>query len=68
MLAAFGVFPISVALAAFVVRHFGPAAFFPLAAGAIAVAVGGGLAHRTWRNLGTTTQSDDRIRSGVGMG
>ncbi|HEX5402483.1 MAG TPA: MFS transporter [Pseudonocardiaceae bacterium] len=52
MLASIGIFPVSVALGALVTQNFGPAPFFPLAAAALALAVGGGLCQRDWRNLG----------------
>jgi predicted MFS family arabinose efflux permease len=52
MLASFGVFPVSVVLAAFVVRDLGPAAFFPLAAAALALAILLGISQRSWRNFG----------------
>jgi predicted MFS family arabinose efflux permease len=52
MLASFGVFPISVVLAAVVVHDLGPAAFFPLAAGALALAILLGISQRSWRNFG----------------
>jgi hypothetical protein len=55
MLASFGVFPISVALAALVVHDLGPAPFFPLAAAALAAAVLAGLSQRTWRHFGAVT-------------
>jgi predicted MFS family arabinose efflux permease len=54
MLACFGVFPVSVALAATVVRGFGPTLFFPLAAAALAAAILAGLSQRSWRDLGAT--------------
>jgi predicted MFS family arabinose efflux permease len=50
----FGVFPISVALAALVVHGLGPAPFFPLAAAAVAIALLVGLTQRTWRDFGMT--------------
>ena len=50
----FGVFPISVALAALVVHGLGPAPFFPLAAGAVAIPLLAGLTQRTWRDFGMT--------------
>ena len=55
MLASLGVFPLSVALAAFVVHGFGPALFFPLAAATLAAALLAGLSQRTWRNFGAIT-------------
>ena len=52
MLTSFGVFPISVALAALVVRHWGPTPFFLLAAATLAVAILAGLGQRAWRDFG----------------
>jgi predicted MFS family arabinose efflux permease len=52
--ASFGVFPISVALAALVVRGLGAAAFFPLAAVTVAIPLLVGLSQRTWRDFGMT--------------
>ncbi len=52
MLTSFGVFPISVALAALVVRHWGPTPFFLLAAVTLAVAILAGLSQRAWRDFG----------------
>jgi predicted MFS family arabinose efflux permease len=48
----FGVFPISVALAALVVHGLGPAPFFPLAAVTVAIPLLAGLSQRTWRDFG----------------
>jgi len=59
MLASFGVFPISVVLAAFVVRDLGPAAFFPLAAAALALAILLGISQRSWRNFGAAPDPTD---------
>jgi MFS family permease len=52
MLAAFGTFPVSVALGAVLVHAIGPAPFFPFAAAITAAAVLAGLSQRSWRNLG----------------
>jgi predicted MFS family arabinose efflux permease len=54
--ASFGVFPISVALAALVAHDLGPAAFFPLAAVTIAIPLLAGLSQRTWRDFGMTAR------------
>jgi predicted MFS family arabinose efflux permease len=54
MLASFGVFPISVVLAAVVVHDLGPAAFFPLAAAVLVLAILLGISQRSWRNFGAT--------------
>jgi predicted MFS family arabinose efflux permease len=53
-LTSFGVFPISVALAALVVRHWGPAPFFLIAAVTLAVAILAGLSQRAWRDFGAS--------------
>jgi len=53
-LASFGVFPISVALAALFVRHLGPAPFFLFAGATLAAAIAAALTQRTWRDFGTT--------------
>jgi hypothetical protein len=50
--ASFGVFPISVALAALVVHGLGAAPFFPLAAVTVAIPLLAGLSQRTWRDFG----------------
>jgi predicted MFS family arabinose efflux permease len=52
-LTSFGVFPISVALAAVLVRHWGPSPFFLLAAASTAVAILAGLSQRAWREFGS---------------
>jgi hypothetical protein len=57
MVASFGVFPVSVAIGGVVVRDFGPALFFPLAAGVMALAIGTGLAQHAWREFGATASS-----------
>jgi hypothetical protein len=51
-LTSFGVFPVSVALAALVVRDAGPAPFFLFAAASMAVAILAGLTQRSWRDFG----------------
>jgi predicted MFS family arabinose efflux permease len=50
--ASYGVFPVSVALAALVVHGLGAAVFFPLAAAPLALAVLAGLSQRIWRDFG----------------
>jgi MFS family permease len=52
MLTSFGVFPISVTVAALVVRHWGPTPFFLIAAVTLAVAIAAGLSQRAWREFG----------------
>jgi predicted MFS family arabinose efflux permease len=56
-LTSFGVFPISVALAALVVREWGPTPFFLLAAVTGAVAILAGLSQRAWRDFGASQQA-----------
>jgi predicted MFS family arabinose efflux permease len=51
-LTSFGVFPISVALAAVLVRQWGPSPFFLLAAASTAAAILAGLSQRAWRDFG----------------
>jgi MFS family permease len=57
-LGSFGVFPVSVALAALVVHNLGPAPFFTLAATTLAAAILTGLSQRSWRNFGTGHSPD----------
>ncbi len=52
MLCAFGSFPLSVAIAGVLVGHLGPAVFFPVAGGLVAVAMLGGLTQREFRDFG----------------
>jgi len=51
-LTSFGVFPVSVALAALVVRDSGPAPFFLFAAASLAVAILAALTQKSWRDFG----------------
>ncbi len=57
MLAAIGVFPISVFVAGIVVQHFGPAVFFPLAGGLLTAAILFGLSQSSWRAFGSPAAS-----------
>ena len=52
MLCAFDSFPLSVAIAGLLVRHLGPALFFPIAGGLVAVAILYGLTQREFREFG----------------
>ena len=52
MLCAFGSFPLSVVIAGVLVRHIGPALFFPVAGGLVAVAILAGLTQREFREFG----------------
>ena len=53
MLCAFGSFPLSVAISGVLVRHLGPASFFPVAGALVVVAVLGGLTQREFREFGS---------------
>jgi MFS family permease len=53
LITSFGVYPVSVALAAFSARDLGPSSFFLFAAGVLAAAILGGLTQRSWRDFGT---------------
>lgn len=55
LIGSFGVFPVSVLLGALVVHADGPAIFFPLAAAVMALAIGGSLTQRIWREFGAET-------------
>jgi hypothetical protein len=57
MLCAFGSFPLSVAVSGVLVRHIGPALFFPVAGGLLAVAILGGLTQREFRLFGAADGS-----------
>jgi predicted MFS family arabinose efflux permease len=52
--ASFGVFPVSVVVAAFFTRDLGPASFFLFAAAALAAALLAGLTQRSWRDFGVS--------------
>lgn len=52
MLAAMGTFPASVAVSGVLVRHLGPAPFFPVAGIVLAVAILGALTQREFRDFG----------------
>jgi predicted MFS family arabinose efflux permease len=54
MLTSFGIFPLSVAIAAIFVRDLGPAPFFLFAAATLAAAILAGLSQRAWRDFGAT--------------
>jgi MFS family permease len=55
MLCVFGSFPLSVAVTGVLVRHVGPAPFFPIAGGLVAAAVLFGLTQREFRRFEVTT-------------
>jgi MFS family permease len=56
MLCAFGSFPLSVAISGVLVRHIGPALFFPVAGGLVAVAILAGLTQREFREFGAQSR------------
>ncbi len=58
MFCAFGSFPLSVVIAGVLVRHIGPALFFPVAGGVVAVAILGGLTQREFREFGARTDGE----------
>ncbi len=52
MLSAYGSYPVSVAVTGVLIRHTGPAAFFPVAAVIAALPLLVGLTQREWRDFG----------------
>jgi hypothetical protein len=57
MLCALGSFPLSVAVSGVLVRHIGPALFFPVAGAVVAAAILGGLTQREFRLFGAAEGS-----------
>ncbi len=57
LLASFGSFPASVALAGLVVHHYGASTFFPLAAATVVIALTVGLTQPAWRNFGVEPET-----------
>jgi MFS family permease len=69
LLTSFGLAPVSVLLAAWFGQALGPAAFFLFFAVTLAVAVGGGLTQRVWRDFGTAvTGQDGALAAGEPLG
>jgi len=65
MLCAFGTYPLSAAVAGVLVRHLGPALFFPIAGGLVAAAILGGLTQREFREFGAVqAASEPKAASG----
>ncbi|HVT67160.1 MAG TPA: hypothetical protein VHF26_05385, partial [Trebonia sp.] len=64
--ASFGVFPVSVVLAAFFTRDLGPASFFLFAATTLAAALLAGLTQRSWRDFGACPGRSGVSRAGPG--
>jgi MFS family permease len=58
LLTSFGLAPVSVLLAAWSGRAFGPASFFLFAAVTVAAAIAGGLSQRSWRDFGVTADEE----------
>jgi MFS family permease len=58
MLCAFGTYPLSAAVAGVLVRHLGPALFFPIAGGLVAVAILFGLTQREFREFGAVQAAE----------
>ncbi len=56
-LCAFGSFPLSVAITGVLVRHLGPALFFPVAGALVVVTMLGALTQREFRMFGATERS-----------
>ena len=56
MLCSFGTFPLSVAVSGALVRHLGPAPFFPVAGALVGVAILGGLTQREFRAFGARNE------------
>jgi MFS family permease len=54
MLASGASFPVSVVVAGFLSRHYGPSAVFPIAGGLLALAILGGITQREFRDFGVT--------------
>jgi MFS family permease len=57
LLAAIGVFPLSVFFAGLLVEHLGPAPFFPLAGALLALAIAISLTQRSWRAFGSAASA-----------
>jgi hypothetical protein len=70
MLCSFGTFPLSVAVSGMLVHHLGPAPFFPVAGGLVAVAILGGLTQREFRTFGAAenTRTPDASAAGAKTG
>ena len=61
MLAGLGSFPLSVAVSGVLVRHLGPAPFFPVAGAVVAVAILGALSQAEFRAFGTADPSGAKM-------
>jgi MFS family permease len=66
MLASIGIFPLSVFVGGVVVTHTGPAPFFPLAAGAMMLALVVGLGRRIFRDFGMAL-AEPGLDAGTGV-
>jgi hypothetical protein len=65
MFCAFGTFPLSVAVTGVLVHHLGPALFFPVAGGLIAVAILSGLTQRDFRVFGAREDNSGQAAARV---
>jgi predicted MFS family arabinose efflux permease len=61
LLASFGAFPISAALGGVIVRHLGPAPFFPLAAVGITASIAVALSYKQWREFGASPITSPQV-------
>jgi len=61
MLAGLGSFPLSVAVSGVLVRHLGPAPFFPVAGAVVAVAILGALSQAEFRDFGTAEPPEAKM-------
>jgi MFS family permease len=59
MVCVLGSYPLSVAITGVLVRHLGPAPFFPIAAAPVIIAILWGLTQREWRAFGAPDQADE---------
>lgn len=66
MMGSLGVFPVSVLFAGLVIRSLGVAAFFPLTAGVLVLALVGGLTQPSWRSFGA--DPEEPVASVAGLG
>jgi len=68
MLCAFGTFPLSVAVSGVLVRHLGPAPFFPVAGALVAAAILFGLTQREFRTFGARGEAEPQVASQAAEG
>ena len=68
MLCAFGTFPLSVAVSGVLVRHLGPAPFFPVAGALVAAAILFGLTQREFRTFGARGEAEPQVTAQAAEG